>query len=98
MTPAAWIALAVGLASLLLNILALSVGYGVLKGTVQGLAARVSALESEVGGLSDLKVSIAEVRATVGFVVEQLRDLNAAVRWMRNAAAHETRSTQQVTP
>jgi len=98
MTPASWIALAVGLASLLLNILALSVGYGVLKGTVQGLAARVSALEAEIGGLSDLKVSIAEVRATVGFVVEQLRDLNAAVRWMRNAGAQEPRSTQQVTP
>lgn len=84
MTPSAWIALAVGVAGLFLNLGTLLIGYGVLRGTVSALTQRVSTLEQEMGALGELKVTVAEVKTSLGFLLEQFKDLNAAIRWMRD--------------
>lgn len=89
MSASAWIALAFGASALCLNLIVIAVGYGVLKGTVAGLALRVSALEVEIGTLNELKVTVAEVKTTMGFLLEQFKDLNASVRWMREPAPPE---------
>lgn len=86
MTPSAWIALAVGLATLILNIAALAIGYGVLKGTVEALGKRIEALEVEIGALTELRLTVAEVKTSLGFLLEQFKDLNASIRWMRQPA------------
>lgn len=86
----AWATAAVGLLTIVVNLITLAVAYGVLRGTVSGLAARVSAVEVELAAVTDLRVSIAEVKTRVDGLYEQLRDLNASVRWMRSpAGAHE---------
>lgn len=87
MTPSAWIALIFGGCAFALNLIILAIGYGVLKGTVAGLALRVSALEVEINTLNELKVTVAEVKTTMGFLLEQFKDLNSSIRWMREPAA-----------
>lgn len=89
MSPSAWIALAFGGSALCLNLIVIAIGYGVLKGTVAGLALRVSALEVEIGTLNELKVTVAEVKTTMGFLLEQFKDLNSSIRWMREPAPPE---------
>lgn len=86
MNAAAWIALGIGAISLVLNMSALFVGYGVLKGTVQAMGARITALEGEMGTLTDLKIGVAELKTSMAFMAEQLKDLNASIRWMRDPA------------
>jgi hypothetical protein len=88
MTPAAWIAICFGLSSLVLNLVALAVGYGVLKGTVGAQDKRIKALEAEIGAVTELKVAMGEVKTSVGFLLEQLKDLNASIRWMREPAQY----------
>jgi hypothetical protein len=82
MNPTAWIALG----ALAFNALILAIGYGVLKGTVAALENRVRSLEAEIGTLNELKVTVAEVKTSLGFLVEQFKDLNASIRWMREPA------------
>lgn len=95
MSASAWIALAFGASALCLNLIVLAVGYGVLKGTVAGLALRVSALEVEIGTLNELKVTVAEVKTTMGFLLEQFKDLNSAIRWMREPAQPEVKTPRR---
>ena len=87
MNAEAW-TLVLGVMALVLNIGAFAVGYGVLKGQVTALAARVHALEGEMSALQDLKVTVAEVKTTMNFVLEQFKDLNASIRWMRAPAEY----------
>lgn len=89
MNASAWIALAFGGSALCLNLIILGIGYGVLKGTVSGLALRVTALEVEISTLNELKVTVAEVKTTMGFLLEQFKDLNSSIRWMREPAGPE---------
>lgn len=94
MTAEAWIALGFGAVMLILNVGTLAVGYGVLRGTVAALSARVTALEGEMGALQELKVTVAEVKTAMGFLLEQFKDLNAAIRWMREPAGYEQQGHQ----
>lgn len=87
MNPAAWITLAIGASGLMLNVIAIAVGYGVLRGTVVAIDGRVKALEAEVAAITDLKVAVGVVAAKQDALLEQLRDLAASVRWMRDPAA-----------
>jgi hypothetical protein len=89
MTPSAWIAASIGACGLVLNLAAFLIGYGVLKGTVSALLIRVVALEAETSALSELKVTVAEVRTTLTFLLEQFKDLNSSIRWMREPAGPE---------
>lgn len=89
MTSSAWIALGFGILSFFLNSAVLFIGYGVLKGTVTALSDRVAAHDAEIGALADLKVSVAEVKTSLTFLLEQFKDLNASIRWMREPAPPE---------
>lgn len=89
MTPSAWIALTACGLTLVFNGIALAIGYGVLKGTVAALSARVTALEGEMGAITDLKVAVGKIESKQDAMFEQLRDLAASVRWMREPAAPE---------
>lgn len=98
MNPEAWIALTFGALAMGLNVLAFAVGYGVMKGAVAALAARVTALEGEMKALQELKVTVGEVKTTMGFVLEQFKDLNASIRWMRQVPDYEPEAQRGVTP
>lgn len=89
MTPSAWIALAAFALTLIFNGIALAIGYGVLKGTVTALAARVKVLEQEMGAITELKVAVGKIESKQDAMFEQLRDLAASVRWMREPAPSE---------
>lgn len=86
----------IGLAALILNMLVIAVGYGVLKGTVSALSTRVQALETEIGSLGELKVTVAEVKTTVTFMHEQFKELNSSIRWLRQPADYEPTSPPRV--
>ncbi len=87
MDAAAWIALAGAVGTLAVNAGTYLIAWGALRSTVAALALRVSALENEIDALTQLKVDVAEVKTSLGFMLEQLKDLNAAIRWMREPAA-----------
>lgn len=89
MNPSAWIALGFGAVTLVLNFAIMAVGYGVLKGTVGAMDKRIAALEVEIGALTELKVAVAEVKVSLTYLLEQFKDLNASVRWMREPAPSE---------
>ena len=66
-----------------------------MKGQVAALAARVAALEGQMRALEELKLDVARLQTRLDTLIEQVRDLNAAIRWMREpsveAARPETR-------
>ena len=86
MNPEAWIAMIVGGAALFLNIVTLAIGYGVMRGTVAALGVRVKALEDEISVIGDLKVEVAKIGTRQETWIEQLRELNNSIRWMRDPA------------
>jgi hypothetical protein len=86
LTPAAWITLGFGLSTLFLNCVALAIGYGVLRGTVEALGKRVSSLEAEIGALNALQITVAKIGERQDIWIEQLKELNASIRWMREPA------------
>lgn len=69
--------------TLLLNLAGYLVAWGVLKGTVKTLGERVASLEVEAGAVADLRVQIARIETRLDGLLEQFRDLNSAIRWMR---------------
>jgi hypothetical protein len=84
MDAAAWIALAGAVATAGINLGGYLIAWGVMKGTVAGLASRVSALEGELRALDELKLDVARLETRLDALIEQVRDLNAALRWMRD--------------
>jgi len=79
----AWIPVAGMAVTLLLNLAGYLVAWGVLKGTVKTLTDRVATLEGEAGAVAELRVQIARVETRLDGLLEQFRDLNSAIRWMR---------------
>ncbi len=79
MPPATWIALAGLAATLLINLGAHLVAWGALN-------ARVKALEAEVSCIDGMRLELARIAERQEIWIEQLRDLNASVRWMRDPA------------
>lgn len=90
MTPSAWIALAGAVITLAANLAGYLIAWGVMQGTVNALVVRVSALESEMGALGELKIKVAEIATRQETWIEQLKELNAAIRWMRGPAGSQT--------
>lgn len=78
-----WIAMLGMAVTLLLNLAGCLVAWGMLKSTVTTLGERVSSLEAEAGATPDLRVQVARLEARLDALLEQFRDLNAAIRWMR---------------
>lgn len=84
MTAGEWLP-ALGLTiTLLLNLAGYLVAWGALKSNVRGLADRVSAHEADAGTVGELRVQIARVETRLDGLLEQFRDLNSAIRWMRS--------------
>lgn len=69
--------------TVLMNLAGYLVAWGALKGTVRALSERVSAHEAEAGAVGELRVQIARVETRLDGLLEQFRDLNSAIRWMR---------------
>ena len=83
MTASAWIALAGAVFTLAANLAGYLVAWGVMQATVQSLAGRIGMLEREVSAFGELKVEVARIGERQDLWIEQLKDLNAAIRWMR---------------
>jgi len=91
MDAAAWIALAGAVATAGINLGGYLIAWGVMKGTVVALSARVSALEGELRALDELKLDVARLETRLDTLIEQVRDLNASLRWMRDPPDARTR-------
>jgi hypothetical protein len=83
MTPAAWIAIF----GLMLTGAIQAVGL-VIWGA--SLTQRVKALEDDVAPLKRLLVQVARMEVKQDGLLEQLKELNASIRWMRNPAEYRT--------
>jgi hypothetical protein len=57
-----------------------------MKATVVALTGRVAVLEGELRALDDLKLDVARLETRLDALIEQVRDLNASIRWMRDPA------------
>jgi len=86
MDPAAWIALAGAVATAGINLGGYFIAWGAMKATVVALTGRVSTLEGELRALDELKVDVARLETRLDALIEQVRDLNASIRWMREPA------------
>jgi hypothetical protein len=88
MTASAWIALSFGASALVLNLITLAIGYGSLRGTVAALDRRIKVVEAEIGASTDLRIAMGKIETKQDQLFEQLRDLNASIRWMRDPAEY----------
>jgi len=83
-------AIYVALAGLILTLLVNGAGWMLLLGKKDGaltaLTARVSSLESEVKAIGKLELQVAKIGERQDMWIEQLKDLNASIRWMRDPA------------
>jgi len=88
MNAAAWIAVAGAILTLILNVAGYLVAWGVMKGTIKALGDRLTAVEGEAKAIGEIKVELATVKAQLAGLLEQFKDLNASIRWMRDPAEH----------
>ncbi|HEY3812867.1 MAG TPA: hypothetical protein VGL66_06545 [Caulobacteraceae bacterium] len=86
MSPEAWIALAIGVATLVVNGCTLAVGYGILRGTVNALKERVIALEKQSEAIAGLQALIARIDERTKGTDENLRDLSRRLEWTATIA------------
>lgn len=84
MTPAMWIASCGMLATLLLNLAAYLIAWGAMKAEVGSLKTDVESLQQEAAGVGELRLQVARMEVKLEGLVEQIKDLNAALRWMRD--------------
>ncbi len=78
-----WLAVLGMALTLMLNLAGYLVAWGVLKGTVKTLTDRVATLEGDAGAVGELRVQIVRIETRLDGLLEQFRDLNSAIRWMR---------------
>lgn len=81
MTPAVWVAVAALAVTALVQLGGLLI-WGA------GLTHRVKSLEEDIKALKALPVDVAKLQVTANAVMDQLRDLNASIRWMREPAEY----------
>jgi hypothetical protein len=86
MDAAAWIALAGAIATAGINLGGYFIAWGAMKATVVALTSRVAVLEGELRALDELKLDVARLETRLDALIEQVRDLNASIRWMREPA------------
>jgi outer membrane murein-binding lipoprotein Lpp len=96
MNPAAWIALAGAVVTAGINLGGYLIAWGVMKGTVTQLSSRVASLEGEMRALDELKLDVARLETRLDTLIEQVRDLNASIRWMREPEARAARGRKSV--
>lgn len=54
------------------------------------LTQRVKALEEEIAPLTAMSIQVAKMEVKLDGLLEQVRDLNANLRWLRQPAEYET--------
>jgi hypothetical protein len=54
-----------------------------MRTTVSSHTRRIDELEREMETVGQLKVAVGEVKTSITFILEQLKDLNSSIRWMR---------------
>ena len=86
MDAAAWIALAGAISTAGINLGGYFIAWGGTRATVVALSGRVTALEGELRALDELKLDVARLETRLDALIEQVRDLNASIRWMRDPA------------
>jgi hypothetical protein len=97
MTSNDWIALiGLGIAAGV-NLGGYLVAWGAMKGQVAALGARVGALEGQMRALEELKLDVARLQTRLDTLIDQVRDLNAAIRWMQGRPS-EARPELQPAP
>jgi len=96
MDVAAWIALAGVVVSVLLNVSGYLIAWGVMKGTVAALAARVGGLERDMKAVGELKLDVARLETRLDALIEHVRDLAASIRWMREPPEPRSRRAPPV--
>jgi hypothetical protein len=77
---------AIGFAALALTVLVQLAGLLIWGAS---LTARVKRLEDEVEPLKALPEKFARVEVKLDGIIEQMRDLNASIRWMREPSHYE---------
>ena len=77
--------------TILLNAAGYLIAYGMLRATVGALSERVKSLETEMKAMGEIKVHVAELRTGFTFMMEQFKELNASIRWMRGPSDFETK-------
>jgi hydrogenase maturation factor len=82
--PNEWISLAGVLTAAGVNVGGYLVAWGAMKGQVGALGIRVAALEGQLRALEELKLDVARLQTRLDTLIDQVRDLNAAIRWMRD--------------
>jgi len=98
MSAPVWIAFGGMGVTVLLNLGGWLVAWGGLKTTVKALGERVATLEAEIAVVGEIRVQVARVEARMEVVLEQLRDLNAALRWVRADSGSDTPPAAPRTP
>jgi uncharacterized coiled-coil protein SlyX len=83
MTSSDWIALAGLAVAAAVNLGGYLVAWGSMKGQVAALGARVGALEGQMRALEELKLDVARLQTRLDTLIDQVRDLNAALRWLQ---------------
>lgn len=89
MTAAVWIAVVGVGVTVLVNLIGYAVAWGILKTTVGTLKEEVEDLRDKVDALSDLHLKVVKIETRLDALLEQFKDLNASIRWMREPAAYD---------
>jgi hypothetical protein len=66
--------------ALALNAASMFIGFGVLKNTVKTIDDRVKSLEVEIKAITDIKISVAEIKVGVAYMTRRIDDLPLAIR------------------
>ena len=83
--------------TVLLNAAGYLVAWGVLQGTVRALSDRVKVVEGELAALKSLELQVTKIETKLEGLLEQFKDLNASIRWMREPAPYEGQPQPGVT-
>lgn len=89
MAATAWIALGGVLLTAVLNAAGYLIAWGVMKQTVKSLDGRVTALEAEIKAIDQLRNDVIRIGERQDMWIEQLKELNSSIRWMRDPAPIE---------
>jgi len=82
-----WIALAGVALAAGVNLGGYLVAWGAMRGQVAALTLRIGALEGQMRALDELKLDVARLQTRLDTLIDQVRELNAALRWRREPAA-----------
>jgi hypothetical protein len=92
MNTLTWIALGGAVATPLISAAGYFIAWGMMKGSLLALGGRVGRLEGEMRALDGLKLDVARLETRLDVLIEQVRDLNAAIRWMREPGGRASRA------